>query len=173
MHILKSYINFVFKIYFIIIIDGWKIVVSVYYLQTISCIFYIYIYNIIIFSPNIWFVHSSTICTRTTVLNYGKSYQISLLFAYDLMVFHFKTILLYFYIIWQIAWIIYPWWVTDWRSIGQISFQKLSKTGRIVVGIEISRDQQVSFPRNMGFADSFEMSVGLPVAQARPSSGLV
>lgn len=52
-------------------------------------------------------------------------------------------------------------------------FSKLSKTGRIVVGIEISRDQQVSFPRNMGFADSFEMSVGLPVAQARPSSGLV
>ena len=52
-------------------------------------------------------------------------------------------------------------------------FSKLPETGRIVVGIEISRDQQVSFPRNMGFADSFEMSVGLPVAQARPSSGLV
>lgn len=52
-------------------------------------------------------------------------------------------------------------------------FSKLPETGRIVVGIEISRDQQVSFSRNMGFADSFEMSVGLPVAQARPSSGLV
>lgn len=52
-------------------------------------------------------------------------------------------------------------------------FSKLPETGRIVVGIEISRDQQVSFLRNMGFADSFEMSVGLPVAQARPSSGLV
>lgn len=52
-------------------------------------------------------------------------------------------------------------------------FSKLPETGRIVVGIEISRDQQVSFSRNMSFADSFEMSVGLPVAQARPSSGLV
>lgn len=54
-----------------------------------------------------------------------------------------------------------------------VIFSKLSEAGRIVVGIEFSRDQQVSFLRNMGFADSFEMSVGLPVAQARPSSGLV
>lgn len=82
----------------------------------------------------------------------------------------------YFYIsiFWRIAWIDNLPMVDNRLTVDTIViFSKLSEAGRIVVGIEFSRDQQVSFPRNMGFADSFEMSVGLPVAQARPSSGLV
>ena len=54
--------------------------------------------------------------------------------------------------------------------------EKCSKFAGIVVGGDESENQQVSIPQRgvqEGSVTGFEMSVGLPVAQARPSSGLV